>query len=144
MKAVEKLIEKYNKQWNKYGMGSAISYSQVIANLEKLKEEIKQEQSQEKENQSLEEFINSQPYYGHCTPEYLEGIEVGAKWQEEQSKKIEKEQSIHFITHHLNELASRYSEGKSTSEVFKKAHEEDFKAGFQKAIEILNQLNQNI
>ena len=36
------------------------------------------------------------------------------------------------------------SEGKSTSEVFKQAHEEDFKAGFQKAIEILNQLNQNI
>jgi phage terminase large subunit-like protein len=32
--------------------------------------------------QTLEEFINSQPYYGHCTPEYLEGIEVGAKWQQ--------------------------------------------------------------
>jgi hypothetical protein len=34
--------------------------------------------------QTLEEFINSQPYYGHGTPEYLEGIEVGAKWQQEQ------------------------------------------------------------
>ena len=33
--------------------------------------------------QTLEEFINSQPYYGHCTPEYLEGIEAGAKWQQE-------------------------------------------------------------
>lgn len=33
--------------------------------------------------QTLEEFINSQPYYGHGTPEYLEGIEVGAKWQAE-------------------------------------------------------------
>jgi hypothetical protein len=32
--------------------------------------------------QTLEEFINSQPYYGHGTPEYLEGIEVGAKWQQ--------------------------------------------------------------
>ena len=33
--------------------------------------------------QTLEEFINSQPYYGSCTPEYLEGIEEGAKWQEQ-------------------------------------------------------------
>jgi hypothetical protein len=33
--------------------------------------------------ETLEEFINSQPYYGHGTPEYLEGIEVGAKWQAE-------------------------------------------------------------
>lgn len=33
--------------------------------------------------QTLEEFINSQPYYGHGTSEYLEGIEVGAKWQAE-------------------------------------------------------------
>ena len=90
--AVDKLIAKYNKQWNKYGMGSVISYSEVVAELEKVKEEMKQEQSQKKEDQSLEEFINSQPYYGHCTPEYLEGIEVGAKWQEEQAKEMEKEQ----------------------------------------------------
>jgi len=45
-----------------------------------------------KEKQTLEEFINSQPYYGHGTPEYLEGIEVGAKWQQEQAKEMEKEQ----------------------------------------------------
>ena len=32
--------------------------------------------------QTLEEFINSRPYYGSCTPEYLEGIEDGAKWQQ--------------------------------------------------------------
>jgi hypothetical protein len=36
--AVETLIEKYNKQWNKYGMGSVVAYSQVVADLEKLKE----------------------------------------------------------------------------------------------------------
>jgi hypothetical protein len=88
--AVDKLIAKYNKQWNKYGMGSVISYSQVVAELEKVKEEMKQEQSQEKENQSLEEFINSQPYYGYCTPEYLEGIEEGAKWQQEKAKETQK------------------------------------------------------
>jgi hypothetical protein len=33
--------------------------------------------------QTIEEFINSQPYYGSCTIEYKEGIEVGAKWQAE-------------------------------------------------------------
>jgi hypothetical protein len=39
----------------------------------------------EMEKETLEEFINSQPYYGTCTPEYLEGIEEGAKWQQERS-----------------------------------------------------------
>jgi hypothetical protein len=33
--------------------------------------------------ETLEEFIKSQPYYGTCTTEYKEGIEVGAKWQAE-------------------------------------------------------------
>jgi hypothetical protein len=47
--AVEKLIEKYNKQWNKYGMGSVVAYSQVVADLEKLKE-MEKEQRQEDTN----------------------------------------------------------------------------------------------
>ena len=38
-----------------------------------------------KQQETLEEFINSQPYYGSCTTEYLEGIEEGAKWQQERS-----------------------------------------------------------
>jgi hypothetical protein len=33
--------------------------------------------------ETLEELIESQPYYGSCTYEYKEGIEVGAKWQAE-------------------------------------------------------------
>ena len=33
--------------------------------------------------QTLEQFMASLPYYGHCNHEYLEGIEVGAKWQQE-------------------------------------------------------------
>ena len=37
MTSVEKLIAKYEKQWNKYGMGSVISYSQVVSDLKKLK-----------------------------------------------------------------------------------------------------------
>jgi hypothetical protein len=55
----------------------------------------------------------------------------------EQAKEMEKEQSLKKIIYDLDELASEYSEGKSTSEVFKRAHESDFKAGFQKAIELL-------
>lgn len=46
MTAVEQLIVKYQKQWNKYGTRSVISYSQVIADLEKLK---KVEKSQPQE-----------------------------------------------------------------------------------------------
>ena len=38
-----------------------------------------------KQETTLEEFIESQPYYGTCTYEYKEGIEVGAKWQQERS-----------------------------------------------------------
>lgn len=37
----------------------------------------------------------------------------------------------------LDELANEYSEGKSTAEVFKIAHEKDFKAGFQKCLELI-------
>ena len=37
-----------------------------------------------KQETTLEEFIESQPYYGTCTYEYKEGIEVGTKWQKEQ------------------------------------------------------------
>lgn len=44
--AVDKLISKYNKQWNKYGMGSVISYSQVISDLEKLKEKEKEQHNE--------------------------------------------------------------------------------------------------
>jgi len=39
--------------------------------------------TQEHKQETLEEFIKSQPYYGYCTTEYKEGIEVGAKWQAE-------------------------------------------------------------
>ena len=35
--AVEILIAKYNRQQDKYGMGSSISYSQVISDLEQVK-----------------------------------------------------------------------------------------------------------
>jgi hypothetical protein len=31
-------------------------------------------------DEEIKEYINSTPYYGHCTPEYCEGIEDGIKW----------------------------------------------------------------
>jgi len=37
----------------------------------------------------------------------------------------------------LFELAKDYSKGKSSANVFRDAHEEDFKKGFQKALEVL-------
>ena len=46
------------------------------------------------EKETLEEFINSQPYYGSCTTEYLEGIEEGAKWQQERMYSEEEVKSI--------------------------------------------------
>ena len=61
----------------------------------------------------------------------------GAEWQQEQAKAIEKEQSLKMPPYDLDNLASKYSEGKSEAPVFKRAHESDFKAGFQKAIELL-------
>ena len=35
--------------------------------------------------ETLEQFMATLPYYGHCNHEYLEGIEEGAKWQQERS-----------------------------------------------------------
>jgi len=32
----KELIKKYKKEWDKYGMGSSISYSQVVSELEEL------------------------------------------------------------------------------------------------------------
>ena len=56
-----------------------------------------------KTKQTLEEFINSQPYYGHGTPEYLEGIEVGAKWQQE--KELDKlKEALEIIRKFVNEF----------------------------------------
>jgi hypothetical protein len=66
------------------GMTTYYSYKIIIQ-----KEEPKQETT-------LEEFIESQPYYGTCTYEYKEGIEVGAKWQQERSYSEEEVLAIIF------------------------------------------------
>ena len=49
-------------------------------------DELLKPQPQEKvdlADEKIKEYINSQPYYGHCTEEWLEGIEQGAKWMRE-------------------------------------------------------------
>ena len=43
MSEVEKLIEKYNNLWEYHGMGSAISFSKVVSDLEKIKEKEKEQ-----------------------------------------------------------------------------------------------------
>ena len=31
-------------------------------------------------DEEIDTYVKSTPYYGHCTTEYREGIEEGAKW----------------------------------------------------------------
>ena len=51
---------------------------------------------EEPKQETLEEFIESQPYYGTCTYEYKEGIEVGAKWQQERMYSEEEVYHLHL------------------------------------------------
>ena len=41
---------------------------------------------QEISDEEIDKWVASTPYYGHCTPEYKEGLEEGAKWYREQLK----------------------------------------------------------
>ena len=43
-----------------------------------------EEIDREPKKETLEQFMASLPYYGHCNYEHLEGIEVGAKWQQKE------------------------------------------------------------
>jgi hypothetical protein len=38
----------------------------------------------EEQKKSLQQFVDTRPYYGTCTIEYKEGIEDGALWQASQ------------------------------------------------------------
>jgi hypothetical protein len=51
--------------------------------------------------ETLEEFIKSQPYYGYCTTEYKEGIELGAKWQAE--RMYSEEEVLQIVTNAFNQ-----------------------------------------
>ena len=43
-------------------------------------------------DEEIERYVESTPYYGHCTNEFKEGIEDGAKWVIEQIKQQYNEQ----------------------------------------------------
>jgi len=66
-------------------------------------------QQEEPQQETLEDFIKSQPYYGSCTTEYLEGIEVGAKWQAE---RMYSEEEVLDLLHSrmTHTLGSEYKE----------------------------------
>jgi hypothetical protein len=59
---------------------------------------------EEPKQETLEEFIKSQPYYGTCTTEYKEGIEDGAKWQ---AKRMYSEEEVRLI---LDKTLIEYSD----------------------------------
>jgi len=63
------------------------------------------------EKETLEEFIESKPYYGTCTTEYKEGIEVGAKWQAERMYTYDEMRTIAYNACCLGQLDSP-TEGK--------------------------------
>ena len=49
--------------------------------IEQAKEMEKQQRQIElPSDEEIKQYINSTPYYGHCTSEYCEGIEDGIKW----------------------------------------------------------------
>lgn len=37
-------------------------------------------------DEEIDVYVKSTGYYGHCTPEYHEGIEEGAKWMRDKIK----------------------------------------------------------
>lgn len=49
-------------------------------------EKLSQRPQQEISDEEIEKWVASTPYYGHCTPEYKEGLEEGAVWYREQLK----------------------------------------------------------
>ena len=65
--------------------------------------------TEENKQEALEEFINSQPYYGSCTTEYLEGIREGAKWQKE--RMYSEEDMLNFAWFFLKNIG-QYSDDK--------------------------------
>lgn len=57
----------------------AIQLQQELAEIKN-----KPAQQQEPTDEQIEAWIETHGYYGHCTTEYYEGLEEGAKWMREQ------------------------------------------------------------
>ena len=91
---VIKMMEKYSSQ-------TEISDSTIIDQIDgiifqlpfddkiklwKLIEKLVEENRTEISDEEIEKWVASTPYYGHCTFEYKEGLDDGAKWYREQLK----------------------------------------------------------
>ena len=63
--------------FEKYGNMSAINARNIID----LSESIELPSDEE-----IDAYVKSTGYYGHCTPEYHEAIEEGAKWMRDKIK----------------------------------------------------------
>lgn len=53
-------------------------------------------------DEQIEKWVNEHGYYGHCTTEYHEGLEEGAKWMRSKSTNQDKVREV------LNEVAELY------------------------------------
>lgn len=59
---MEELIEKYKEEWEKYGMGSGISYSKVIADLKALQKAKEQQPTKDAEEKPFGYHFNGRFY----------------------------------------------------------------------------------
>lgn len=73
------------KVWECCGMEECVCDDDGLTDDEWLIKELKKERV-EISDEEIEKWVASTPYYGHCTPEYKEGLEDGAKWYKEQIK----------------------------------------------------------
>ena len=105
---LELLISKYQKQWERNGMGSGISYSSLLSDLHKLKEVVATSDQEQYDQgfhdganktaielsnvdiikslpneEQVKAWVEGLPYYGSCAIEYNEGFEEGVAWIKE-------------------------------------------------------------
>lgn len=74
-------------QWLYDQIGDTAPYEYAAQIASYLEEAMKMEKEiPELSDDEIKEWIDSTPYYGHCTPEYKEGLEDGIKWYKEQLK----------------------------------------------------------
>lgn len=84
-KEVKKLLTKYKKDWNKYGMGSGSSNSIIVSDLEKLVKlfDIPNVSGSLPSDKLCKErglSFESKTYYDLKDGEYIGDFEIGAKW----------------------------------------------------------------
>ena len=56
----------------------------TIGTIQLMEEYLEQSKCELPSDEDIQVYINKQPYYGHCTSEFVEGIEQGARWMRDQ------------------------------------------------------------